>query len=63
MADQLAAVRPELRHDEFVDEVVVRLTDLGLKARIAWIATCLARHLPGDYRQAVRVVLRSLPPP
>jgi 3-methyladenine DNA glycosylase AlkC len=49
--------------DEFVDVVAARLPDLELKERIAWIAACLARHLPGDYRQAVGVILSSLPAP
>jgi 3-methyladenine DNA glycosylase AlkC len=63
LGGELASVYPQFRADEFIGEVTARLTALELKERIAWIATCLARHLPSDYRQAVGVILRSLPAP
>ncbi len=63
LAAELASVQAEFRADDFVHAVVARFPDLALKERIAWIAECLARHLPGDYRPAVGVILRSLPAP
>jgi hypothetical protein len=62
-AGELAAAHAQFRTDQFVDEVVAGLADRELKERIAWIAACLARHLPGDYRQAVGVILDALPAP
>jgi 3-methyladenine DNA glycosylase AlkC len=63
LAGELAAVHPPFHAGEFVEEVMGRLGELELKERIAWIATCLSRFLPDDYRQAVGVILDALPAP
>jgi 3-methyladenine DNA glycosylase AlkC len=47
----------------FVEEVTGRFGELRLKERITWIAEVLERHLPNQYRDAVEVLLRSLPDP
>ncbi len=47
----------------FVDRAMSRLPELELKQRIAWIADCLDKHLPGDFRQAVDLIVVSLPAP
>ena len=44
-------------------DVVAKFPALELKARITWIAQRLGHYLPDDYEQAVRIMLRSLPPP
>lgn len=49
--------------DMFVHDVLARLPDLELKARITWIADCLNKYLPDDYSTAVQVLVRSLPKP
>lgn len=40
-----------------------KLLTLELKDRIRWIADVLTRHLPTDYKKAVAVIVRALPPP
>ncbi|QGX98026.1 hypothetical protein EI983_06945 [Roseovarius faecimaris] len=47
----------------FEAEVMARLPELELKARIAWIADCLGRHLPAAFPEAVAVIRAALPPP
>lgn len=63
LAGRLHSVDPQLRRDVFVEEVTGRLGELQLKERITWIAEVLERHLPNQYRDAVEVLLRSLPTP
>lgn len=63
LADRLQLVYPALPYRSFVDEMVGRLDELELKQRISWIAELLERYLPEDYREAVEVLLRSLPQP
>ncbi|GAA6190699.1 hypothetical protein [Phaeobacter sp. NW0010-22] len=47
----------------FEARVMSRLLDLELKARMAWIAACLAEAVPGDLPDVAPVILRALPPP
>lgn len=47
----------------FEAQVMSRLPELELKARIDWIAACLAQALPGPLEQVAPVLLRALPPP
>jgi 3-methyladenine DNA glycosylase AlkC len=63
IAAELAAVDPGFDAERFTERVVARFDELELKQRIAWIAVCLADQLPGDYRDAVEVLLVSLPVP
>lgn len=63
LADRLHSVYPQLRRDVFVEDVMGPLLDLQLKERISWIAEVLERHLPSQYRDAVEVLLQSLPSP
>lgn len=46
----------------FVTDVMDRLHDLELKARINHIADVLARHLPADFNAAVQAIQTALPP-
>lgn len=63
LAAELASVHPSFAAERFVHDVTARLPELELKSRIGWIASCLAGHLPADYREAVAVILAALPPP
>lgn len=63
IAGEITHVDSAFGADEFVAMVVARFPELELKARIAWITTCLDRHLPRDFREAVSILVRSLPAP
>lgn len=47
----------------FVDEVLAGMAPLELKARIAWIAEVLARHLPTEFDAASEAIMAALPEP
>ena len=61
IASEIERVHPAFRGEKFVAAVIARFPQLELKARIEWIATCLERNLPPDFRRAVGVLVRSLP--
>lgn len=63
IAGEIERMDSTFQRDGFVAAVVARFLELELKARIDWIATCLERHLPQDFRRAADVLLRSLPAP
>ncbi|MFM2423911.1 MAG: hypothetical protein RLZZ70_300 [Candidatus Parcubacteria bacterium] len=63
LASLLAAADKNFDAKEFEREVMHTLLTLELKARIRWIADVLSRHLPTDYKKAVAVIVRALPPP
>lgn len=63
IATEIAQVYPSFDQSEFVGAVMARFPDLELKARIAWIAECLKRYLPQDYRDAVGILRKALPAP
>lgn len=63
IAGELARACPDFQKQSFTRRVVAKFPDLELKARIGWIAECLKEHLPDQYRSAVAILLRSLPPP
>ncbi|ABF64535.1 hypothetical protein TM1040_1802 [Ruegeria sp. TM1040] len=47
----------------FEADVMARLLDLELKARINWIAEMLSKHVPGPLDQVAPVIFAALPPP
>ena len=47
----------------FVREVMAKLPELELKARIAHISEVLAAHLPDEFPKAAKVIEAALPPP
>lgn len=51
------------RSGAFEAEVLERFPELELKARIAWIADCLARHVPGSLSEIAAPLRAALPPP
>lgn len=60
---RIAAVAPGFDAGAFTAQVMARLGDLELKARIGWIAECLDTRLPGDFEALAAVIEASLPPP
>ncbi|HBS04384.1 MAG TPA: DNA alkylation repair protein [Leptospiraceae bacterium] len=63
LADEILPVYPEFARDQFIKDTVTGFKDRELKARISWMAETLKKHLPDDYRRALRIILRALPPP
>lgn len=63
IAGEIKHVDSAFKADEFVTMVVARFPELELKARIAWITTCLEGHLPRNFRKAASAPVRSLPDP
>ena len=63
IATELHRVYLPFHAETFVRDVIKKFPELELKARIAWIDECLARHLPSNYRQALHIILKSLPEP
>ena len=63
LAGLFAAAQSDFDAAGFEREVMARLPDLELKARIGWIADRLDAHLPGALPDVAPVVLRAVPPP
>jgi 3-methyladenine DNA glycosylase AlkC len=63
LAREIQHANPSFEVNKFVRDVVGRFPELELKARITWMAACLKTYLPADYREAVDLILRSLPAP
>jgi 3-methyladenine DNA glycosylase AlkC len=63
IALELHRAYPSFNKNEFVRDVVAKFPELELKARIAWIAECLKKYLPSDYRSAVDILVNALPSP
>ncbi|MDC2952644.1 hypothetical protein, partial [Streptomyces heilongjiangensis] len=63
VADEIARAHPGFAAAAFATAVLARFPHLELKARISWMATCLADHLPDDFRTAGGILIRSLPAP
>ncbi len=63
LAGLFAAADPGFNGPGFQAQVMERLPELELKARIDWIAEVLDQRLPADFFVMVDVVERALPPP
>jgi len=63
IAGELAAVYPDFSKAEFIERTTAKFPELELMQRLYWIRDCLRTYLPEDYRQAVAVMLQSLPKP
>ncbi|MBF2054064.1 MAG: DNA alkylation repair protein [Candidatus Sericytochromatia bacterium] len=63
LARDLQRADPAFDASAFTAEATAGLAARELKARIDWICSCLQRHLPADYPQAVALILKALPPP
>ncbi len=62
IAREIKNVYLEFEDKNFISKVVKQFPELELKERIAWIRQCLREFLPQDYRQAVKILLKALPP-
>lgn len=63
IAGEIHRVHPSFKKNEFVRDVMNEFPELELKARISWIAECLKKYLPGDYKRAVDILVKALPAP
>ena len=63
IAGEIHRVHPSFKKNEFVRHVVNEFPALELKARISWIAECLNKYLPDDYKRAVNILVKALPAP
>ncbi|MFC3615833.1 hypothetical protein ACFORG_18945 [Lutimaribacter marinistellae] len=63
LSARFAAADPSFDHGAFETAVMSRLPELELKARMDWIATCLAEAVPGPLERVGPIILRALPPP
>ncbi|MFD3189310.1 hypothetical protein ACFMPD_03415 [Sedimentitalea sp. HM32M-2] len=63
LADRFTAADPGFDGPGFQAQVMARLPELELKQRMAWIAACLDRQLPGPLSEIAPVLRAALPPP
>ena len=63
IAREIHRVYPSFKINEFVLAVMSKFPELELKARISWIAACLKKYLPVDYKRAVGILVKALPAP
>lgn len=62
LADSIAYVYSDFEQEAFEKSVLEKFPELELKQRIVWISNNLTRYLPEDFREAVTILLDSLPP-
>ena len=60
IADRISLVHDPFDRKGFVQAVAVKLEDLELKQRFAWVADQLRVYLPDDYPTALGILLRIL---
>ena len=63
IAGEIAAVYQEFEQSQFVTTVTKQFPQQELMERLNWIRDCLREFLPEDYRAAVEILTKSLPPP
>ena len=63
ISGEIRRVYTSFERNKFVNDTVIKFPELELKARISWIAECLKKYLPTDYKRAVDILTRSLPAP
>ena len=61
ISGEIRRVYTSFERNKFVNDTVIKFPELELKARISWIAECLKKYLPTDYKRAVDILTRSLP--
>ena len=62
IADMIAAVHPTFDTNAFIQQALDGYEELELKPRAAHIAHALHTHLPGEYEEAIEVLISSLGP-
>ncbi len=63
IAGEIQYVYPLFKKNEFIRDIIEKSPELELKARISWIAECLKKYLPRDYKSAVYILVKALPSP
>ncbi|MCB1171542.1 MAG: hypothetical protein KDK25_14445 [Leptospiraceae bacterium] len=63
LSEELLRAYPDFAAEKFVKDVVAGFKNRELKERIAWMAEMLRKSLPDDYRKALKIILKALPPP
>ncbi len=63
LGQQLQGAWPAFPKDHFVKLATARLDDLEFHGRIKQFSSAMRETLPPDYREAVRLLIASLPPP
>lgn len=63
LSEPLARHRPDFDSSAFTQRVLAGLEERELSERVAWIREQLRQALPGDYREAVTLILQALPQP
>lgn len=63
LAREVEHVYPSFKRSAFVLEVMAGFPERELKERISWMAVCLKKYLPNEYKKAVSVMLKALPEP
>lgn len=62
LANIIAEVYPNFKKNDFQRAILVAFPNLELKERIVHIRICLKNYLPAEYREAVAIILKALPP-
>lgn len=63
IANQIKSVFSDFQKEKFIDQVIQKFNELELKERINHISLCLEHYLPNNFREAVEILIRSLPEP
>lgn len=62
-AGRMAKAHHKFDQAAFTRQVLAEFPSLELKARINFMVDRLEEQLPGDYDQAIAILLKALPPP
>ncbi len=62
IADATNKVQPDFKAELFIRDAQENLHKMELKARVDHVAKVWRSYLPDDYRQAIQIVLATLPP-
>lgn len=62
IASEIEEFYPSFQSSDFVQEVIEKFAQLELKERIYHIRDKLHKFLPQEYKEAVKIILKALPP-
>ena len=62
-SNEIFFVYPQFDKKKFTQHTLAKFPELELKERITWIAENLKQYLPDNYKKAVTMLFKSLPPP
>ena len=63
LSSALSKATPQVNQRKFEQDILNKFPELELKARIDWMVTVLAQHLPGKFELALPILEDLLPPP